>query len=224
MSTSADDQADIRRKLEQIRQVVKILESLDVADLPYREWLQGQADMNHPLTGANQTELELKGAEIAKLKNGGDPDMATVLKDEEAELAIMQGKMRIMTQLQSALDSALSADPGQGGGLDQQVADLINTLSQDELKLKQQQVATLGDRIAIAGDSRRLKTLQDGEQYEVRELEQICPLNAQIADLVRSGGDSTDLASLRRRVAHHELLMKQQNMKQLEARLGPTSS
>src|SRR5262245_16523695 len=101
MSTS---EQDIRKKLEQIRQVVGILEEMDVPDLPYEQWLDGQSRMNHPLTGANETELTLKQSEIDRLERRQDPNETTILADENAELAIMNDKMTKMVALQTALE------------------------------------------------------------------------------------------------------------------------
>ena len=65
---------------------------------------------------------------------------------------------------------------------------MISEISQDELKLKHQQVASLDDRIKIspADKQSHLQQLREGETYEVGQLEQICPLNQQIAMLVSS--------------------------------------
>jgi len=220
---SNDDQ-DIRRKLEQIQQVVTILQAMDVRNLPYSQWLTGQAKKNHPLTGANQTELDLKQKEIAQLESSNDPSEAAILADEKAELAIMNDKMKLMLELKTALDAATGPQAAGDASLSQRVADLINAIGQDELKLKQQQVVTLTHRIGIRPrasqrDLQKLQKLKSGEQYEVKELKKISPLNQQIADGVRSGEDLATLTSLRRRVTHHELLMKLQNEKQLNARL-----
>jgi hypothetical protein len=145
------------------------------------------------------------------------PDKATILADDEAELTIMKDKMAKMADLQTAIEQAQQVVPG----ADQHVADLILAISQDELNLKNQQVSTLQDWIKISPLEKQpsLQQLLEGEQHEVGQLKQIYPLNQQIADLVRSGGDAATLASLRRREVHHELLMKEQNMRQLEARL-----
>lgn len=212
MSTN---QQDIRQKLQQIKQVVTILEAMDVPDLPYAQWLDGQSKKNQPLTGANATELKLKESEIQQLQS--QPDKATILADDEAELTIMKDKMAKMADLQTAIEQAQRVVPG----ADQHVADLIVAICQGELNLKNQQVSTLQDWIKISPSEKQpsLQQLLEGEQYEVGQLKQIYPLDQQIADLVRSGGDAATLASLRRREVHHELLMKEQNMRQLEARL-----
>lgn len=182
------DEQDIRRKLKQIEEVVPVLEAMDVPDLPYKQWLEGQDRKNQPLTGANQTELKLKKSQIERLESRGHANEATVLEDEKAELAIMNDKMAKMVELQTALDNALRAQTGGNTSLDQQVADLISEISQDELKLKHQQVASLDDRIKIspADKQSHLQQLREGETYEVGQLEQICPLNQQIAMLVKS--------------------------------------
>ena len=65
------DEQDIRRKLKQIEEVVPVLEAMDVPDLPYKQWLEGQDRKNQPLTGANQTELKLKKSQIERLESRG---------------------------------------------------------------------------------------------------------------------------------------------------------
>ncbi len=214
------EQEDIRQKLEQIQQVEAILKGMDVPDLPYAQWLAGQAKKLQALMGADQAELKLKQAEIQKLES--QPDKATVLAEEKAELAIMQDKMAKMIDLQTAIEQA---QQGQQGA-DQRVADLIHGISKDELKLKNQQVAALQDRIKTSPSDKQpaLQKLLQGEQYEVEQLKKINALNKEIADLVGSSDNKdANLASLRRRETHHELLMKEQNEHQLEARLKPAS-
>src|SRR5262245_22783903 len=57
---TSTEQADIRQKLEQIRQVETILQGMDVPNLPYAQWLEGQAQKNQALIAADQAELKLK--------------------------------------------------------------------------------------------------------------------------------------------------------------------
>src|SRR5262249_47824627 len=90
------EQQDIRQKLEQIKQVVAVLKPMDVANLPYAQWLDGQSQKNQLLMGADETELKLKEAEIRKLES--HPEKAAILADEKAELAIMKDKMAKMTE------------------------------------------------------------------------------------------------------------------------------
>lgn len=218
-ANKSSDQDDIRRKLDQIKQVVAVLTTMDVPNLPPAQWLDGQSQRNQLLTGADETELKLKQSEIQKLRS--QPDKATILADEEAELAIMTDKMAKMTQLQTAIQQAQQGQPGS----DQQVANLILAISQDELNLKNQQVTTLQDQIKISSPAKQpaLQKLLEGEQYEVKQLTQILTLNQEIAAQVRSGGDTAKLADPRRQEVQFELLMKQQNESQLEARLKPDS-
>jgi hypothetical protein len=220
----SSDQEDIRRKLEQIKQVVEVLKPMDVASLPYAQWLDGQSQKNQLLMGADTTELSLKQSEIDKLKSQlkSHPEKATVLALEEAELAVMKDKMAKMTELQTAIEQAQQGKPG----ADQRVADLTLKISQDELMLKNLQVATLQYQVMISPPDKQpaLQKLMEGEQYEVEQLKQIVALNQQIADRVGSGGDATTVVDLRRQVVQHELLMKEQNMRQLEARLKPEAA
>ena len=171
------------------------------------------------LTEADKTELTLKHSEIRKFRS--QPEKATILADEKAELAIMKAKMAKLTELQSVIEQAQRGQPG----ADQRVADLVLAISHDELNLKKQQVVTLQDQIEIRRPDKQpaLLKLLEGERYEVAQLKQIQALNREIAYQVRSGGYAAELADLRRRVVHHELLMKEQNERQLEARLTPDS-
>src|SRR5262249_43410373 len=143
-ASSTTEQQDIRRKLDQIKEVVAVLQAMDTPDLPTARWIDGQSQKNQLLAGADETELKLKQSKIQKLES--QPAKATILGDEKAELAITKDKMARMTELQSALEQAQQGQPG----ADQRVADLTLAVSRDELNLKNQQVATLQDQLKIS--------------------------------------------------------------------------
>jgi hypothetical protein len=215
LTAKSTEQEAIRKKLAQIRQVVAVLQQMDVRDLSPAQWLAGQSRKNLLLMEADQTELMLKRSEIRKLESL--PEKATILTAEKAELAIMEDKMARMTQLQPALEHAGQRQPG----AEMFVADVILAISHDELRLKNQQVVSLREKVRDSAPDEQpaLLKLLDGEQYEVKELTQVCTLNREIVAQIERGGVAAKLAGLRRRVLHHELLVKEQNERQLEARL-----
>ncbi len=214
-AAGSTEQEEIRQKLAQIQQVVAVLQQMDVPKLSTAQWLAGQLQKNQLLMEADQTELLLKQSEIRKLAS--EPGKAKILADEVVELAIMSDKLAKMTQLQTALEQASEEQPG----AELWVAVLTSAISHDELRLKNQQVATLRDQIRKSEPKKQpaLIKLLEGEQYEVQELKPIDALNRKIVAQVLSGTDAARLAELRRQVVQHELLMKQQNERQLEARL-----
>jgi hypothetical protein len=214
-AAGSTEQEEIRQKLAQIQQVVAVLQQMDVPKLSTAQWLVGQLQKNQLLMEADQTELLLKQSEIRKLES--EPGKAKILADEAVELAIMTDKLAKMTQLQTALEQASEEQPG----AELCVAVLTSAISHDELRLKNQQVATLRDQIRKSEPKKQpaLIKLLKGEQYEVQELKRIDALNREIVAQVESGTDAARLAELRRQVVQHELLMKQQNERQLEARL-----